>query len=101
MLDEKTLLDLGLVSDYSDTIAHYYRLPPMDFYLIWIFNESGDCDTPSDLYTMDDGIISSINTRHFRTVSESIPHIKDLIRKYKELLVELKRRELEKDFENE
>ena len=98
---EKPLLDLGLVNDYSDTIAQYYRLPTMSFYFLWVYNECGDCDAPSDLYMMDDGIISSIHTKHFRNVSESTPFIKDLIRKYKALMVELKRRELEQDFKNE
>lgn len=104
MLDketEKALLDLGLVNDYSDSIAQYYRLQTMGYHILCVYKESGDCDTPSDLYMMDDGIVSSINTKHFRTAEDSIPHIKDLIRRYKALMVELKRRELEQDFENE
>lgn len=104
MLDketEKSLLDLGLVNDYSDNIAQYYRLPTTEFHFLWVYNECGDCDTPSNLYMMGDGIISSISTRHFLKAEDSIPHIKDLIRRYKELMVELKRRELEQDFENE
>lgn len=101
---EKPLLDLGLVRGYSDKTAQYYRLPTMDFHLIWIFyNESGVCEccTPTDLYIIDDTIVSSINKRHYSKVSDAIPTIKYLIRQHKELMIVIKKRELEQDFKNE
>ncbi len=97
---EKLLLDLGLVKGYADLIKQYYRLPSMDFHLIWVYYEDGRCSVPNDLYGMDGSIITSVNTRSFNKVSDAIPFIKDLIRKYKVLLVELKKRELEQDFKN-
>ena len=53
MIDEKVekpLLDLGLVRGYSDLIKQYYRLPSMDFHLIWVYFEDGRCSVPNDLY---------------------------------------------------
>ena len=104
MLDEKIekpLLDLGLVKGYSDTLKQYYRLPLMNFHLIWVYYEDGRCSVPNDLYGMDGSIVTSVGTRSFNTVSDAIPHLKYLIKKYKELLVRLKKREIEQDFENE
>lgn len=98
---EKPLLDLGLVKGYADTLKQYYRLPLMDFHLIWVYYEDGRCSVPNDLYGMDGSIITSVGTRSFNTVSDAIPFIKGLIRKYKELLVRLKKQELEQDFEDE
>lgn len=97
---EKPLLDLGLVKGYADLIKQYYRLPSMDFHLIWVYFEDGRCSVPNDLYGMDDSIVTSVGTRSFNKVSDAIPYIKVLIRKYKELVVKLKRREIEKDFKN-
>lgn len=98
---EKPLLDLGLVKGYSDYIKQYYRLPSMDFHLIWVYYDDGRCSVPNDLYGMDDSIVTSVGTRSFNTVSDAIPFIKGLIRKYKELVVKLKKREIEQDFKNE
>ena len=98
---EKSLLDLGLISDYSDKISKYYRLPTMDFHFVWLYNESGECDTPTDLCLVGDRIVTTISTRYFSTVYDAIPFIKSLIKKYKVLMIEIKRRELEQDFKNE
>ena len=106
MIDEKVekpLLDLGLVRGYSDLINYkqYYRLPSMDFHLIWVYHEDGRCSVPNDLYGIDGSIVTSVGTRSFNKVSDAIPHLKYLIKKHKELLVKLKKRELEQDFKNE
>lgn len=98
---EKPLLDLGLVKGYSDTLKQYYRLPSMDFHLIWVYYEDGRCCVPNDLYGIEGSIVTSVGTRSFNNVSVAVPFLKCLIKKHKELLVRLKRRELEKDFENE
>lgn len=98
---EKPLLDLGLVKGYADLIKQYYRLPTMNFHLIWVYYEDGRCSVPNDLYGMDGSIVTSVGTRSFNKVSDAITHLKYLIKKHKELLVKLKKRELEKDFENE
>jgi hypothetical protein len=98
---EKPLLDLGLVKGYADYIKQYYRLPSMDLHLIWVYYEDGRCSVPNDLYGMDDSIVTSVGTRSFNTVSDAIPYLKYLIKKHKELLVRLKKREIEKDFKNE
>lgn len=98
---EKPLLDLGLVKGYADTLKQYYRLPSMDFHLIWVYYEDGRCSVPNDLYGIEGSIVTSVGTRSFNNVSVAIPHLKYLIKKHKELLVRLKKRELEKDFENE
>lgn len=100
---EKPLLDLGLVSGYSDKTAQYYRLPTMDFHLVWFFyNENGEyeCYTPNDLYLIGENIVTSLSKRQFNKVSDAIPFIKDLIIKYKELKVVIKKRELEEDFKD-
>ena len=97
---EKPLLDLGLVKGYSDYIKQYYRLPSMDLHLIWVYYEDDRCSVPNDLYGMDGSIVTSVGTRSFNTVSDAIPFIKGLIRNYKELLVRLKKREIEQDFKN-
>lgn len=97
---EKPLLDLGLVKGYSDYIKQYYRLPSMDFHLIWVYYEDGRCSVPNDLFGIDGSIVTSVGTRSFNTVADAIPFIKGLIRKYKELKVKLKRRAIEQDFEN-
>jgi len=97
---EKTLLDLGLVKGYADLNKQYYRLPSMEFHLIWVYYDDGRCSVPNDLYGMDGSIITSVGTRSFNKVSDAIPFIKDLIRKYKILLVKLKKQELEQDFKN-
>ena len=98
---EKPLLDLGLVKGYSDTLKQYYRLPLMNFHLIWVYYEDGRCSVPNDLFGIDGSIVTSVGTRSFNTVSDAIPHLTYLIKKHKELLVRLKRRELEQDFKNE
>lgn len=98
---EKPLLDLGLVKGYSDTLKQYYRLPTMDFHLIWIYYEDCRCSVSNDLYGLDGSIVTSVGTRSFNKVSDAIPHLKYLIKKHKELLVKLKKRELEQDFKNE
>jgi len=98
---EKPLLDLGLVKGYSDSLKQYYRLPSMDFHLIWVYYEDGRCCVPNDLYGIEGSIVTSVGTRSFNTVSVAIPFLKGLIRKHKELLVRLKKRELEQDFVNE
>ena len=97
---EKTLLDLGLVKGYADLNKQYYRLPSMEFHLIWVYYDDGRCSVPNDLYGMDGSIITSVGTRSFNKVSDAIPFIKDLIRKYKILLVKLKKQELEQDFKD-
>jgi len=97
---EKPLLDLGLVKGYSDYIKQYYRLPSMDLHLIWVYYEDGRCSVTNDLYGMDGSIVTSVRTRSFNKVSDAIPYIKVLIRKYKELVVKLKKQELEQDFKN-
>lgn len=102
---EKPLLDLGLVIGYSDKTARYYRLPTMDFHFVWFFynEENGEYEfyTPNDLYLIGENIVTSLSKRQFNKVSDAIPFIKDLIIKYKELKVVIKKRELEQDFENE
>ena len=97
---EKPLLDLGLVRGYSDYIKQYYRLPSMDFHLIWVYYEDGRCSVPNDLYGMDGSIVTSVGTRSFNKVSDAISHLKCLIKKHKELLVRLKKREIEEDFKD-
>lgn len=98
---EKPLLDLGLVRGFSDTLKQYYRLPSMDYHLIWVYYEDGRCSVPNDLYGFDGSIVTSVGTRSFNKVSDAIPFLKYLIKKHKELLVKLKKRELEQDFKNE
>jgi hypothetical protein len=98
---EKPLLDLGLVKGYSDSLKQYYRLPSMDFHLIRVYFEDGRCSVPNDLYGMDGSIVTSVGTRSFNKVSDAIPHLTYLIKKHKELLVRLKKRDLEQDFKNE
>ena len=103
MVDEKTeksLFDLGLVRGYADSVKQYYRLPTMDFHLIWVYYEDGHCSVPNDLYGMDGSIVTSVGTRSFNKVSDAIPHLKDLIKHNKELLVRIKKQELEQDFKD-
>ena len=97
---EKPFLDLGLVKGYSDTLKQYYRLPLMNFHLIWVYYEDGRCSVPNDLFGIDGSIVTSVGTRSFNKVSDAIPHLKYLIKKHKELLVRLKKRELEQDFKD-
>ena len=97
---KKPLLDLGLVKGYADLIKQYYRLPSMDLHLIWVYYEDGRCSVPNDLYGMDGSIVTSVGTRSFNKVSDAIPHLKYLIKKHKELLVRLKKQELEQDFKD-
>lgn len=97
---EKPLLDLGLVKGYADTLKQYYRLPLMNFHLIWVYYEDGRCSVPNDLFGMDGSIVTSVGTRSFNSVSDAIPFLKDLIKKQKELLVKLKKREIEQDFKD-
>ena len=49
---------------------------------------------------MDGSIVTSVGTRSFNKVSDAIPHLTYLIKKHKELLVRLKKRELEQDFKD-
>lgn len=97
---EKPLLDLGLVKGYADTLKQYYRLPLMNFHLIWVYYEDGRCSVPNDLFGMDGSIVTSVGTRSFNSVSDAIPFLKYLIKKQKELLVKLKKREIEQDFKD-
>ena len=97
---EKPLLNLGLVKGYSDTLKQYYRLPLMNFHLIWVYYEDGRCSVPNDLFGIDGSIVTSVGTRSFNKVSDAIPHLTYLIKKHKELLVRLKKRELEQDFKD-
>ena len=106
MVDEKTeksLFDLGLVRGYSDKSSQYYRLPKMDFHLIWVYDEDGSFsyNVPNDLFGIDGSIVTSVGTRSFDTVSDAIPHLKYLIKKHKEISVKIKKQELEQDFKDE
>lgn len=105
------LVDLGLVvSSLNDPWINFYRIPGYDHYVVWLLK---DCiAVTKDLFIIkwDWGttISKSVDPYKFYDFFEAEAQIKYIVRRYKELLLELKQekireklKDLEKDFENE
>lgn len=103
------LVDLGLeVSSHNYPWMNYYRLPGYEHYVVWLMK---DCiEVTKDLYIIKwhcgDSISTSVDPIKYYDFFEAEAQIKYIVRRYKELLLELKMnkirerlKDLEKDFD--
>lgn len=103
------LVDLGLeVSSLNYPWKNFYRIPGYEPYVVWLMK---DCiEVTQDLYIIKwssgDYISTSVDPYKFYDFLEAEAQIKFIVRRYKELLIELKTnkirkrlKDLERDFD--
>lgn len=93
------LTNLGL-KKYSET-AYYYENSSKC--LVWLFPTMGGCRVAKDLYIIGGNMVTiTFETFFYEDFNEAaIKQITKLMKKYKELMVEIKKNELEKDFDDD
>ncbi|MBO7527268.1 MAG: hypothetical protein J6T74_05145 [Clostridia bacterium] len=102
------LVDLGLkVSSLNDPWKNFYRIPGYEHYVVWLMK---DCiEVTKDLFIIKwhwgNTISTSVDPYKFYDFFEAEAQIKYIVRRYKELLLEIKMekireklKDLEKDF---
>lgn len=94
------LTNFGLKNDGKSTSYYYENSSKC---LIWLFPTMGGCRVVKDLYIIGGNLVTmTFETFFYDDFNEAaIQQITKIMKKYKELLVEIKKNELEKDFDDD
>lgn len=93
------LTNLGL-KIYGESTYYYENSSKC---LVWLMPNLGGCRVVKDLYILGGNLVTmSFETFFYDDFNEAaIKQITKIMKKYKELLVEIKKNELEKDFDDD